>query len=72
MDDGSLIKATEAAKVLAISPRLLWTLTNGGVIPCVRIGRSVRYDPADLRCYIESNKTGSSVRRRPRRSAVTA
>jgi len=51
-----LIKAAEAAKSLAISERRLWDLTDTGELQCVRIGRSVRYDPADLRAWIEKQK----------------
>lgn len=52
-----LMTASEAAQALAISPRKLWTMTNCGEIPCVRIGRSVRYDPADLQVWIEEQKS---------------
>ena len=52
-----LVRPDEAAKALAISSRKLWTLTNCGEIPCVRIGRSVRYDVADLESWIERSKT---------------
>jgi len=48
----------EAAEALAISPRKLWDLTNRNMIRCVRIGRSVRYDPQDIRAYIDTQKTG--------------
>jgi len=52
-----LMTAKEAARALAISPRKLWSLTAGGKIRAVRIGRSVRYDPADLSEWIEKQKT---------------
>ena len=48
--------APEAAEMLSISQRSLWQLTKDGVIPCVRLGRSLRYDPADLRAWIEGSK----------------
>jgi excisionase family DNA binding protein len=51
-----LLRPKEAAKALAISDRKLWSLTAGREIPCVRIGKSVRYDPADLRTWIDSQK----------------
>jgi len=51
-----LLMGREAAKILSISERTLFTLTKAGEIPAVRIGRSVRYDPADLRIWIESAK----------------
>ena len=38
-----LVKPDEAAKLLSISTRTLWTLTREGVVPCVRLGKSVRY-----------------------------
>jgi len=55
-----LVTALEAAKALAISPRTLWSLTRSGAIPCVRIGRCVRYDLADLKTWIESQKITNS------------
>ena len=54
-----LVKAPQAAEMLAISQRLLWSLTNRGDVPCLRIGRSVRYDVTDLRSWIESKKCRS-------------
>lgn len=54
--DACLLKQDDAARRLAISPRKLWELTNRGEIPCVRIGRAVRYDPEDLRAWIDNAK----------------
>jgi len=51
-----LLRPKEAAQALALSPRKLWSLTACGAVPCVRIDRSVRYDPNDLRVWIESKK----------------
>lgn len=51
-----LLTSEQAAKALAISPRNLWSRTDAGEIPCVRIGRSVRYAPEDLRHYIFKRK----------------
>ncbi len=53
-----LLKPRDAAEALSISPRKLWAMTNCGEIPCVRFGRSVRYDPADLREWIDAQKGG--------------
>ena len=55
-----LLTPQQAAETLAVSPRTLWGLTNDGRIACVRIGRSVRYDPADLRRYVDAQKEGGS------------
>ena len=51
-----LLTSREAAKALAISERKLWELTNCGIIPVVRIGRAVRYDPHDLELFIQAQK----------------
>lgn len=41
------LRPKEAAKALGIGQRLLWSMTNCGEIPCVRVGRSVLY-PIDI------------------------
>lgn len=43
-----LLTPRDAAAELAISERTLWGLTKRKELPCVRIGKSVRYRPADL------------------------
>lgn len=55
-----LVKPGVAAESLAISPRKLLSLTSSEAIRCVRIGRAVRYDVADLRAYVESLKVGAA------------
>lgn len=37
------LRPKDAAQALGIGQRLLWTLTNEGAIPHVRIGRAVLY-----------------------------
>jgi excisionase family DNA binding protein len=51
-----LLYTREAARKLGICEKTLWTLTQDGSIPCVRIGRLVKYDPHDLGKWIESLK----------------
>lgn len=53
-----LLNATQAASYLGIGKRSLWTLTNCGEIACVRIGRRVLYDVADLDKFIASHRKG--------------
>jgi excisionase family DNA binding protein len=47
-----LLTPREAAAALRISPRLLWSLTRDGTIPCVRLRRAVRYSPAALQAWL--------------------
>ncbi|MFO0828096.1 MAG: helix-turn-helix domain-containing protein [Phycisphaerales bacterium] len=56
-----LLTYREAAKVLGVTDRTVWTLVDGGVLPAVRFGRSVRIDPADLRAFIERAKRGDGA-----------
>lgn len=51
-----LLRLRDAARMLAISERTLWGLTNEGKVASVQIGRSVRYDPADLRKFIAAQR----------------
>jgi excisionase family DNA binding protein len=52
-----LLTVRQAANVLNLSERTLFSLTKTGKIPVVRIGdRGIRYDPADLRAWINSAK----------------
>jgi excisionase family DNA binding protein len=52
-----LVTAREAAKMLSVCEKTLWSLTARGEIPVVRIGRSVRYSLADLNHWIEKTKS---------------
>lgn len=49
-----LLKARDAAKLLGISERTLWTITKQGKLPCAKIEKSVRYRSEDLMRYVES------------------
>lgn len=51
----NLLRPKEAAALLAISARTLWSLTASGEIASLRIGRAIRYRPEDLRAFIDRN-----------------
>jgi len=50
-----LISAVQAAKELGISPRSLWTQTQSGIIPSIKIGRRVMYSPISLQDWVNKN-----------------
>ena len=52
-----LLTPRQTASYLNISERKLWNLTNEKSIPCIRIGRAVRYSVPDLDSWIESQRT---------------
>lgn len=49
-----LVGAKQAAKLLGISPRLLWDLTDTRELTCIRIGRRVLYPLSALENWVES------------------
>jgi predicted DNA-binding transcriptional regulator AlpA len=49
-----LIDSRKVQALLGISPRKLWSLTNCNAIPHKRIGRSVRYDPVELKAWMDA------------------
>lgn len=46
------VRAAQAARILGIGERLLWSLTNQGEIPHVRIGRAIVYPVDALRDWL--------------------
>jgi excisionase family DNA binding protein len=55
-----LLTPREAAEMLAISTRTLWTLTDRGEIAATRIGRAVRYQIDELRAFCARKKGGAA------------
>ena len=46
------LRPREAAEALGISPRLLFTWTKDGVIPAVKVGRTVLYSTIELQAWL--------------------
>lgn len=57
-----LLDPLEAAAALKISPRTLWSLTKAGRIPCIRIGRQIRYGVAVLERWIAAESSAAQGR----------
>lgn len=51
-----LLSYREVADILGLTDRTVWELVRKGELQNVRVGRSVRVDPADLRRYIDLSK----------------
>ena len=56
-----LLTVREAAKLLQVSERSLYNFTQRGDLTAVRMGRSVRYDPADLWQFVETSKVSGET-----------
>ena len=52
------LRPREAARALGIGERLLWSKTNAGEIPHVRLGRAVVYPVDELRRWLTEQATG--------------
>lgn len=52
-----LLTPRQAAAMLNVSERKLWSLGDSGRIPRVLIDRSVRFDIADVQKFIADQKT---------------
>lgn len=53
----NLLTSEKASEYLAISERKLWGLTAPrGPLPCVKLGRSIRYKLKDLDAYINAQR----------------
>lgn len=57
----NLIKVQEQAKLLGISTRHLHDLTRRRLVPVVRLGRSIRYNPQAVATAIEKNLTQKAL-----------
>ena len=46
------LRPKDAAKALGIGKRLLWSMTNQGLIPHVRVGKAILYPVAALEQWL--------------------
>ncbi|HRR86053.1 MAG TPA: helix-turn-helix domain-containing protein [Phycisphaerae bacterium] len=46
------LRPREAAKALGIGERLLWSMTNQGLIPHLRLGKAIVYPVAELERWL--------------------
>src|SRR3954467_15660986 len=53
-----LVDSHEAARLLAVSERTLWALTDAGEVRCLRLGRAKRYAVAELERFIARRMEG--------------
>jgi len=54
------LRPREAAKVLGISPRLLWAKTKAGEVPHLKLGRAVVYPVEALRTWLREQAGGGN------------
>ena len=56
-----LMSARDAAKALSISERTLYSRTQDGTLPCVRLGGRRLFDPRALLAWIDAQQEGGAA-----------
>jgi excisionase family DNA binding protein len=51
-----LVTEKQAARLLGICERKLWDMRHDGLIPYLRVGRSIRYSISDLENWIAAKR----------------
>lgn len=68
-----LLSAVELAEKLNVPESWVRESARSGAMPCIRLGRYVRFDLADVEAWLESCKQpGRSIRLRPHDAAKAA
>ena len=60
LDDRILIDIRETARRLSLSERTVFALKSRGELPCVRVGKALRFRLRDLEAWAESQVTGGA------------
>jgi excisionase family DNA binding protein len=56
LNSGNLIKPCELAKGLKVAPGTIYAWVERGLIPHIRLEKCVRFDPADIREWLEKKR----------------
>lgn len=54
--------AADVARVLKLSPSWVYEQANAGALPSIRIGTTVRFEPAAVRAWIAGEQGGKIVK----------
>jgi excisionase family DNA binding protein len=60
-----LLSINEVAELLGISRPTVYALIRRGELVPIRVGERIRFDPADIRAYLERNREISPEMREP-------
>lgn len=53
---GPLLRPEEAAELLAVSPRWIYEAVRTGQLPCLRLGRQLRFTQRMLEEWLDGNR----------------
>jgi excisionase family DNA binding protein len=63
--DTPLLTPTEAAKLLAVKPSWIYEVVRSGTLPCLRIGRHIRFTRTMLEDWLQGRVAYAAGRREP-------
>lgn len=55
------VDAIEAARLLSVHPETVREMARRGKIPCLRLGRAIRFSPAVLREFVAKQSQASTT-----------
>lgn len=58
---GKLLTPGELAEILNVSAKTVYQMAELNIIPSLKIGGSVRFDPRDVSAWLESCKKGPLI-----------
>ena len=56
-----LLRAARVAELLSVSERYVYQMASEGRIPCVKVGRSVRFRPSEIEAWLEGQVRASAA-----------
>lgn len=66
--DDSLWDVKDIARVLKASTSWVYKAAERGELPCIRIGAMLRFEPAAIRAWLASHKSGPALTVTPHQS----
>lgn len=63
LDDETLWEPEDVARFLRMSRSWVYHAAQRGELPCLRISRMLRFEPAAIRAWAKGDRDGSSVLR---------
>ena len=57
----ALMTPDEVSGILRVSKRQVYDLANEGALKSVRVGRAVRFRPADVQAFVDGSAQSSNV-----------
>jgi excisionase family DNA binding protein len=51
------LSVAQLASILGLSRTTVWSMASAGTIPCLRLGRNIRFDPARVAEWVRASQS---------------